>query len=517
MTMQSQTWCGFSLCLLTMLGVLAGGWQPAAAEPAQKSLAGRRPNIVLVMTDDQGKGELSCLGNEVLKTPHLDELYSQSTRFTDFHVSPTCAPTRSALLTGRHEFRNGITHTILERERLTLNTQTLPQVLAEAGYGTGIFGKWHLGDEDEYQPGQRGFGEVFIHGAGGIGQAYDSSCADAPPNKQNTYFDCVFRHNGQFVQTAGFCTDVIFDAALSWMQTRAQQPEPFFCYLVTNAPHAPMIAPASYKQPFLDLGFDEPTAARYGMIANIDDNIGRLMGKMTEWGLDDNTLFIFMTDNGQSTLKGKQHGKPVALFSGGMRDGKGSPYEGGTRVPAFWRWPGVLRPGQDVDQLVAHMDVFDTLTALAGGQPAVGGIPRDGRTLLPLLEAARVGATPEALSQVAWPDRYLFTHVGRWEKNADPNTGKFTKCAVRSERFRFVNNRELYDIEADPAETTNVIDQHPEVVAEMRKAYEAWWATSVPLMVNENVPNAPERPYWVAFERQQASGGIPAWSSSVPR
>jgi hypothetical protein len=176
---------------------------------AASRLAGTRPNIILIMTDDQGKGDLSCLGNTVLKTPHLDRLHSLSTRFTDFHVSPTCAPTRSAIMSGRHEFKNGVTHTILERERMALSTTTIAQVLQKDGYSTGIFGKWHLGDEKPYQPHNRGFDEVFIHGAGGIGQAYACSCADAPPNQENRYFDCVIRHNTKFVKTKGFCTDEI--------------------------------------------------------------------------------------------------------------------------------------------------------------------------------------------------------------------------------------------------------------------------------------------------------------------
>jgi len=194
--------------------------QQAVANDKRPSLAGKRPNIVLVMTDDQGKGDLSCLGNKVLKTPNLDQLYRLSTRFTDFHVSPTCAPTRSAIMSGRHEFRNGVTHTIKERERMALSTTTIAQVLEKAGYAKGIFGKWHLGDEEPYQPHNRGFQEVFIHGAGGIGQSFPGSCADVSPNRTNRYFECVIRHNTKFVQTKGFCTDVFFLQALGWIKQR---------------------------------------------------------------------------------------------------------------------------------------------------------------------------------------------------------------------------------------------------------------------------------------------------------
>lgn len=196
------------------------------------------------MTDDQGMGDLSCLGNELLRTPNLDRFYAMSTRFTDFHVSPTCAPTRSSIFSGRHEFRNGVTHTIKERERMALSTTTFPQLLRKVGYETGIFGKWHLGDEDAYQPYNRGFSEVFIHGAGGIGQSYQGSCADFPPNRENEgkYFDNVILHNDTIVQTKGFCTDVFFQAALGWIKQQHEAKTPYFAYISTNAPHGPMLA-----------------------------------------------------------------------------------------------------------------------------------------------------------------------------------------------------------------------------------------------------------------------------------
>jgi arylsulfatase len=403
-------------------------------------------------------------------------------------------------MTGRHEFQNGVTHTILERERMTLKAVTVAEMLGEAGYATGIFGKWHLGDEEPYQPHKRGFQEAFIHGAGGIGQAYDCSCADAPPNRENRYFDNVIRHNGKFVQTKGFCTDVFFQAALGWINQRRKTDDPFFAYITPNAPHGPMIAPDSYKQPFLDMGFDQSTAGRYGMIANIDDNMGLLMAKLQEWDLLKSTLLIFMTDNGQAGRRAKRNGKPVALFAAGLNSGKGSPHEGGTRVPAFWRWKGTLPEGQDIDALAAHIDLFPTFAELAGGELPSGDQVR-GRSLVPLLE------DPKA----KWHDRFLFVHRGRWPKGAKPDDHKFNACAVRTERFRLINNQELYDIEADPGETTNVIDKHPEAVQAMRAAYDAWWAETRPLMVNEDVPNASQRPFFVLYEKQLEQEGIPDW------
>ncbi|MEY4939106.1 MAG: Arylsulfatase [Verrucomicrobiota bacterium] len=342
------------------------------ASASAANLAGSRPNIVVVMTDDQGKGDLGCLGNPYLRTPNIDRLYTQSTRFTAFHVSPTCAPTRSAIMTGRHEFMNGVTHTILERERMTLQATTLAESLRDAGYATGIFGKWHLGDEEPYQPHRRGFTETFVHGGGGIGQKYDSSCADAPPNtvKEGQYFNPVIRHNGSFVKTTGFCTDVFFQAALGWIKQRKDSGAPFFAYLTLNAPHGPFIAPEKSQQRFLDQGFEPEAAARLGMLENIDDNMGQLLAKLAEWQLERNTLLIFMTDNGQAGGVGRKaqlKDKIVNMDTWGFKSGKGTPYEGGTSVPAFWRWLGVLPEGKDINRLTAHIDLFPTFAALAGG------------------------------------------------------------------------------------------------------------------------------------------------------
>lgn len=470
---------------------------------APRKLSGCRPNIILIMTDDQGMGDLSCTGNPDLKTPNLDRLYQLSTRFTNFHVSPTCAPTRSAIMSGRHEFKNGVTHTIWERERLALSTVTLAEVLRSAGYHTGIFGKWHLGDEEPYQPHHRGFEEVFIHGAGGIGQAYNCSCADAPPNQKNRYFDPVIRHNGRFVQTRGFCTDVFFRQALGWIKQQKDRREPFFVYLTPNAPHDPMIAPEKYKRPFLEAGFDETVAGRYGMIVNIDENMGLLVQKLEEWKLWDHTLLIFMTDNGQGgPRKTRRNGKPYEIYCAGLRGGKGTPYEGGTRVPAFWRWKGVLPEGQDIKALAAHVDLFPTFVELAGATLPAKIQKFDGRSLVPLLENPKTD----------WPDRYLFIHLGRWPKGADPDEYQYKQCAVRSQRFRLVNHQELYDIENDPGETTNRIDQYPEVVRAMRAAYGAWWAEVRPLMVNEDVPLSPHRPFFDLYENQLQQEGIPPWT-----
>ena len=477
------------LCLLVCAGLVEA-----------EGLGGSRPNIVLVMTDDQGMGDLSCMGNDVVKTPHIDHFYQQATRFTDFQVSPTCAPTRAAIMSGRAPFKNGVTHTILQRERMALSTFTLPQALQSAGYRTGIFGKWHLGDEDAYLPCNRGFDEVLIHGSGGIGQV---PFGDFPPNKQNLYFDNVLLHNDTIVQTQGFCTDLFFNSGLAWIKQQHQSDKAYFAYIALNAPHAPLVAPEKYMKRFLDLGYDEGTAGRYGMVENIDDNVGRLMEKLDQWDALENTLVIFMTDNGATHLKGKLNGKNVTHFNANLKGGKNSPNEGGSHVPAFWYWKGVLGEGVDVDGLTAHVDLYPTFCELAGVQLPADVQEFDGRSLLPLLEDANA----------VWPDRELFFHCGRWPTGKREDF-KFKKCAVRTGRWRFVNNAQLYDITADPSETTDVAASHPEAVADLRKSYDKWWSSLPPLMVNEDLPKVSQedQPLAIRYRKQLEEQGIPPWA-----
>lgn len=456
----------------------------ALAIPLRAAAAPAKPNILFILTDDQGYGELACHGNPIIKTPNLDQLYQESVRLTDFHVSPTCSPTRCSLMTGRHEFKSGVTHTLHERERMNLKATTIAQVLKSAGYTTGIFGKWHLGDEAAYQPNHRGFDEVFIHGAGGIGQSYPGSCGDAPGN---TYFDPAILHNGVFEKTRGFCTDVFFAQATQWIDQKRKGNEPFFCYLATNAPHAPYISPGDqYTKQYEQAGLKPGPAAYYGMITNIDENVGRLMARLKEWDLERNTLVVFMTDNGHSV---------ATVYNAGMRGAKNTPYQGGTRVPAFFRLPGVLKPGVDVPALTAAIDIFPTFAEVAGAK-IPEGLPLDGRSLWPILK------DPSA----AWADRHLFIHIGRWE-NGKSAESKYAGCAVRNTHYTLVNNKELYDLQADPGEKTNVIDQHPDVVAELRSAYDKWWDEVLPLaQQNENVVPPKVNPFKELYWKQFGGG-----------
>ncbi len=458
-----------------------------APTSAATALEGKRPNILFLLTDDQGFGDISAHGNPILKTPHLDKLRSESLRFNDFHVSPTCAPTRSALLTGRHEFKNGITHTILERERMNPESVTLAEVLQAAGYSTGIFGKWHLGDEPAYQPSRRGFGEVFIHGGGGIGQIYPGSCGDAPAN---SYFNPTILHNGTFEKTVGYCTDVFYAQATRWMESQLKTEKPFFAYIPTNAPHGPYHARPEDKALYANKDLSDDTQSFFGMIHNIDENVGRILKKLEEWGIAKNTLVIFMNDNGGTA--------GVRVFNANMHGSKGTAWIGGTRANSFWRWPGTIAPA-DCAALTAHLDFFPTLTQISGATlPEKAKSQIEGRSLVQLLE------NPSA----PWKDRELFTHVGRWPKLADPNQHKFQAASIRNTQWTLVSEKggaqpawQLFDVSTDYAQQKDVAAQHPDVVATLSQSFDRWWNECLPLMVNEKAMGPDINPFQEIYSR----------------
>jgi arylsulfatase A-like enzyme len=470
-----------------------------------------RPNILFILTDDQGYGDVGAHGNPVLKTPHLDRLRSESVRFTDFQVSPTCAPTRSALLTGRHEFKNGITHTILERERLALGAATLAEQLQKAGYRTGIFGKWHLGDEAEYQPNKRGFDEVYIHGAGGIGQSYPGSCGDVP---KNSYFGPTLLHNGKFVKTEGYCTDEFFAQATKWIEGEAAAKRPFLAWVATNAPHAPYNARPEDAALYEGKGLGKDTENFFGMLHNIDQNVGKILAKLEALGIAKDTLVVFMNDNGGTA--------GTKVFNAGMRAQKGTPFMGGIRAISFWRLPGRFQPA-DVKALAAHIDFAPTILELTGAAASsTMQAQLEGRSLVPLL-------TAKPGQEVAWPDRTLFTHVGRWN-GSDPEVGRYVQTSVRTSRWHLVSagngantgkgkakaaakgesagsapvrpNWQLFDLGVDYGETTDVAAQHPQVVGELVAKHDAWWKECRPLMVNEGIKGPTENPYKVLYRQQ---------------
>ena len=416
--------------------------------PVPVCLAGtpkKPPNVVFVLTDDQGYGDLACHGNPILKTPNLDKLHKQSTRLTNFHVDPTCSPTRAALMTGRYSARTGVWHTVMGRSILRRDEVTLANLFAAMGYRTGLFGKWHLGDNFPNRPQDRGFHETLTFGGGGIG--------NTPDVWGNNYFNDVLRHNGELKKQTGYCTDVFFDAALKFIEKNKD--EPFLCYIATNAPHAPYNVAEKYGKPYVDKGVPAPRAQFYGMIANIDENVGRLLARLQELGLDEDTIVIFMTDNGTAIGYNEMIG---AGFNAFMRGFKGSEYDGGHRVPFFIRWPGHLPAGKDVTPLTAHIDVLPTLVDLCSLKKP-DKVAFDGASLRSLLTGTG-----------NWPARTLFVHSQRID-----HPEKWRKSAVMTDRWRLINGKELYEMTIDPGQKKDVAKEHPQAVAELRQAYERWW------------------------------------------
>ena len=480
---------GHLAVLLSLLSLLLPGIG-SAAEP-------RKPNVILVITDDQGYGDVGAHGNSMIKTPNLDKLHSASVRLTDFHVDPTCSPTRSALMTGRYSTRTGVWHTIMGRSIMNGSELTLAEIFQSAGYETGMYGKWHLGDNYPCRPQDQGFDETFYHGGGGVGQT--------PDFFGNDYFDDTYFRNGKPEKAEGYCTDVWFKEALAFIEKNREKP--FFAYLSTNAPHGPFLVADSYRKPYLQKGVQPTMASFYGMITNIDENMGRLLKRLDELKLKDNTILIFMTDNGTaagaSRRRGnKKAGKAWPGFNAGMRGQKGSSYDGGHRVPFFIHWPaGGLHGGRDLNTLSAHIDVLPTLAELCGIKHPIAGAPAiDGKSLAPLLK----GKEP------AWADRTIFVHSQRLEQ-----VKKGRNNSVMTKRWRLVNNKELYDITADPGQSKNIAALNPQVVKNLNKAYDGWWTSLSPIFtetVHLGLGNDAENPANLTCHDWHTNNGLVPWN-----
>lgn len=412
------------------------------------SAIAKSPNVVIVISDDQGYGDLGCTGNPIIKTPNIDELASESSGLSDYHVAPTCSPTRCSFLTGHWTNRTGVWHTIMGRSMLRENEVTVGQMFSDAGYETGMFGKWHLGDNYPYRPEDRGFTEVYRHGGGGIGQT--------PDVWDNAYFNGSYFHNGEIVPAKGFCTDVFFQKANDFITKCAKEDQPFLAYISTNAPHKPLHCPPDYMKMYE--GQSDNIAAFYGMITNIDDNVGKTRELIDELGITNDTIFIFTTDNG--TASGTK------VYNAGMRAGKGSPYEGGHRVPFFVHWPaGGLTRQHDVNELTHAVDIVPTLLEMTG-VPKPEGVKFDGVSIADLLDPNK---------DVQWPKRFVISDSQRVR---DPI--KWRGSSVMTGKYRLVNRKELYDISTDPGQKNNIAEEHPEIVSEMRVFYDQWWAELEP-------------------------------------
>lgn len=410
-----------------------------------------KPNVIIVITDDQGYGDLGHTGNTMIKTPVIDNFAGESVSLTNYHVGTTCAPTRAGLLTGRNCNRNGVWHTIMGASMLNGEETTIADVFKGNGYKTGMFGKWHLGDNHPFQPHDRGFDEAFYHGGGGVGQT--------PDYWNNDYFDDTYFRNGVPEKKTGYCTDVWFDEAMRFITDKKD--EPFLCYLSLNAPHGPYNLPEEYYNLYKDENrIDETQKRFYGMITNIDDNFSRLLQQLETIGIAENTIVIFTTDNG--TARGysldEKTGKATG-YNAGMRGKKGSKYDGGHRVPLMIRWPdGGLGGGKSLPGLTAHVDMLPTLASLTG-QPFTPTKTMDGTDVSDYL-----------LGKAETPKRYLVTDTQRvpW-----PIKGR-NSCVMGGD-WRLVSGSELYNIAEDPGQEKNLADQYPERVTEMNSFYETWW------------------------------------------
>ena len=463
----------------------------AAAEAVEQ------PNVVFVITDDQGYGDLACLGNPVLKTPKIDALYEQSVRLTDYHVSPTCAPTRGALMSGHFTNRCGPWHTIMGRSFLFENEMTLGDAFSGSGYATGMFGKWHLGDNVPFRPEDRGFTEVVRHGAGGVGQA--------PDYWDNAYFDDTYWHNGKPTKYSGYCTDIYFQEAKRFISESKAAGKPFFAYISTNAPHSPFLCPDKYWKPYLEplrkhLGEEnvDRVAVFFGMIANIDENVGSMREFLEKEGLTENTIFVFTTDNG--TASGRN------VFNAGMKGGKGSSTDGGHRVPFFVHWPkGGLDKGVDVEQLTAHIDVLPTMIEMCGLKQLPADYKPDGKSILSLLNDP---SSP-------WEDRTVITDSQRVR---DPI--KWKSSATMTNRWRLVGGKTLFDIKADPGQKNDVAKDYPEVFEKLRSDYEAWWDDISPVFEKQAriiVGSAAESPTRLSSHDWLIEKGNPPWNQQSIR
>lgn len=407
------------------------------------------PNVLLIITDDQGYGDFSIHGNPHLQTPHIDQLGRSGVRFDRFYVNSFCAPTRAALLTGRWPVRTGVHGVTHNKEAMKPSEITLAEAFGAHGYRSACIGKWHNGEQFPFTPGGQGFERVFGFNNG----------------HWNNYFDATLLRGTQPEPTKGYITDVLTDEAMQFITAR--QKEPFFCYLAYNAPHSPYQVPDKHFDQFKAKGFEDNVAAFYGMCENIDDNVGRLLAHLDTLKLAENTIVLFLTDNGGTA--------GVKTYNAGMRGGKTSLHEGGTRVPLFIRWPAAKWTPHVVQEITAHIDLFPTIMDLCDVE--ISDSKLDGVSLKPLLQ-----------NSSTWPERTLFTH------NPIDETNKFPG-AVRTQRHRLVREIkgsgggskakandasatpwQLYDMETDPGQEKDIAKEHPALVQELAAKYDAWFA-----------------------------------------
>ena len=462
---------------LSLISVIVGLSLRSLTVAAASTTTAPPKNVILVLIDDLGYGDIAAHGNPVVQTPHLDALHASSAHFTNFAVSPTCAPTRAALLTGKHEFKSSVTHTLPPMRSMDLASTTVAELFQRQGFVTGLFGKWHLDQSGRYGPWFRGFDETLT----------------VKGDNQRSHFDPVLLQDRKPTRFQGYRTDILFDQAMDFLERHREQP--FFCYLPTYTPHAPLKVPEKYIEPYQHL--DPKTAAFYGMVANVDENVGRLMAKMKSSGLNATTLLIVMSDNGGT------YG--VDTWNAGMRGRKSHAWRGGTRALAFWRYGDHYSPGER-GQMTGHVDVLPTLADLFD-LPVDDALAAqlEGDSLRPLLDEAQAqfdGSRMQVHHRGRWdaPDQWQdhkYTHASvRWKNYQlvrtdtcdQPDCKLCAKIRRRAaggramystnvEHYRMTEPGEwaLYDIKADPFQAHNLADARPEIHAKMAAHYELWW------------------------------------------
>ncbi|WP_298502498.1 arylsulfatase [uncultured Maribacter sp.] len=423
----------------------------------------KSPNIIVIVTDDQGYGDIGCHGNAVIKTPNLDNFASQSLELTNFHVGTTCAPTRAGLMTGRNANRNNAWHTISGCSILLEDEETIAEVFKKNQYETAMFGKWHLGDNYPFRPEDRGFKTTFNLMGGGINQT--------PDYWNNTYFEDTYYRNSKPEKVKGYCTDVWFNEAIEYIDKSKEKP--FFMYLALNAAHSPFNVPEKYAEMYSDAPLSDIQKRFYGMITNIDENFGKLVAHLKKEGVYDNTILVFTTDNGTAAgiTKGKNK-EPNTGYNAGLKGTKASHYDGGHRVPFFISWPnGNILQGEKINDLAAHVDMLPTLTEMAGISFNEKK-PLDGTSIAGLLTGKEKAI-----------DRMLVVDT---QRNQLPEKGR--NSCVMSTEWRLVNGKELYNTIKDPGQKEDISNAHPEKVKEMQAFYDKWWKTIVPDVRYAEIP-----------------------------
>ena len=470
----------------------------------------KHPNVIIIMTDDQGYGDLGVTGNPHVRTPNIDGFATENIRFTNFYVSPVCAPTRSSLMTGRYSLRTGIRDTYNGGAIMASNEVTIAEMLAQADYKSGVFGKWHLGDNYPSRPSDQGFDESLIHLSGGMGQVGDITTY-FKGNK--SYFDPVLWHNNKKQAYTGYCSDIFTNEAINFIEKNKDTP--FFCYLAFNAPHTPLQVPDSYYQPYKDIdpssGFENDNRPKvkmtekdkedarkvYAMVSNIDDNFGKLLNKLDELNIADNTLIIFMTDNGPQQVR----------YVDGMRGRKGNVYQGGVRVPFYLRYPSSFEKNKDIKATAAHIDILPTIAQICNVQvPKETAI--DGKSLLPLITG----------TEDSWSNRSLFFY---WTRRYPE---LYNNMAVLKGNFKLVGNTdynasitdfELFDLEKDPYEQYNMIIENQEIAANLKKELDDTYNN---LIASDNLINQPRISVGTTYEnpiilnRNDAGGQRGIWA-----